>query len=67
VSIEFGKWLKTELVARGMKQRDLARFCGTTDNRVSNWIVGMHKPSADAQGLIAKALKLKVSDVRGKL
>lgn len=42
--IDFGKWLKHELVNRGLKQRDLAFRLDVTEQLVSKWVNGYRVP-----------------------
>ncbi len=43
----FGMWLKIELVKKNMKQRDLAKLVGITEQSMCRWIHGDRTPRAD--------------------
>jgi transcriptional regulator with XRE-family HTH domain len=59
----FGKHLHRLMVAKGMKQSDLARAVGMARNNISTYITGKSFPSRDSLEKLALALGISADEL----
>lgn len=59
----FGDWLRTQLVAKGWSQADLARTMGRRPIVISNWISGRQRPTPRSCEAISQALDVSYAVV----
>jgi putative transcriptional regulator len=55
--------IKKLIVAKGMKQKDVAKEIGVSSQQLSNWINGVSYPRFEAAYRLAKVLGCKLDDL----
>jgi transcriptional regulator with XRE-family HTH domain len=59
----FGEWLRPLLVARNMRQGQLARRIGVAESTVSRWLSDRNVPEPEQCAAIAQVLRIPLTDV----
>lgn len=62
----WGRKIEKLMLAKGMRQSDLARACGLVRNPISTWINGRSYPSPLNLQKLARALGVTVADIAMK-
>lgn len=65
-NMNFAEKLKTLMKLRGLKQGELSKLSGVSQNAVSKWLSGKAEPSISNTVAVAKALGVTVADLTGE-
>lgn len=55
--------LKAIMLERGIRQKDICLITGRSKQTVSNWLSGRFDPSIEAVKILAKSLRVKITDL----